>query len=81
MNIEILFFAQLRDSFGTQCASMRLTPGDTVEAAVEQLAAKPEWRTVQALPLTFAVNEEVVGRSHPLKDGDRLAVLTPVSGG
>jgi molybdopterin synthase catalytic subunit len=31
--------------------------------------------------LLFAVNEEYASPSHPLSDGDRLAVLPPVSGG
>jgi molybdopterin converting factor small subunit len=36
---------------------------------------------VRALPLSFAVNEEIVDRTRSLRDGDRLALLPPVSGG
>ena len=81
MNIEVLFFAQLRETLGTDRQSVNIGVGDTVADVVRMLSDGPDWRSVGKLPMTFAVNEQVVEASHALNDGDRLALLTPVSGG
>jgi len=79
--IEVLFFAQLREAVGSASRTVELADGATVDAAVAALRAWPQWETVASLPLSYAVNERVVRGSHELRDGDRLALLTPISGG
>lgn len=81
MKVDVLFFAQLRDAFGCDSKSVDVEVGATVADVVEILKGAPEWDWVARLPLTFAVNERVVDQSHELSDGERLALLTPISGG
>jgi len=81
MTITVLLFAQLREALGTDSAVLDVEEGETVRAAVDRLLARCEDTRLASLPLSFAVNEEHVGGEHELRDGDRLAVLTPVSGG
>jgi molybdopterin converting factor subunit 1 len=81
VKVEILYFAQVRDAFGREREVLALDAGATVADAVDVLRARDEWTAMEPLPLTFAVNEEVVTTTHRLSDGDRLALLPPVSGG
>ena len=81
MTIEVLFFAQLREQLGTERTSLEVPPGFKVQDVMRRLQAHPEWQSAARLPLTYAVNEHIVDNDHPLRDGDRLALLTPVSGG
>jgi molybdopterin synthase catalytic subunit len=53
----------------------------TVESAFALLKAKHPKLVEMERSLLFAVNEEYASLSQPLSDGDRLAVLPPVSGG
>jgi molybdopterin synthase sulfur carrier subunit len=81
VRVKVLFFAQIRDALGRRDDTIDLEDGCTVEDAVVLLRKRPEWRTIASLPLRFAVDERVVGGEHVLRNGDRLALLTPVSGG
>ena len=81
MRIEILFFAQLKEALGRDDETLDVDDTSTVADVVSVLAERPEWGPVQALPLSYAVNEEHVDGSHTLGEGDRLALLPPVSGG
>jgi molybdopterin converting factor small subunit len=81
VKIEVLFFAQLKEAVGSGARTLELADSATVDEAVAALRAWPEWSGVSSLPLSFAVNERVVGGDHRLQEGDRLALLTPISGG
>jgi molybdopterin synthase sulfur carrier subunit len=81
MKIEVLFFAQLRDAVGCDSKSLDVAEGSTVDETIAAIRKWPEWSPVATLPLTAAVNERLVDGSHPLREGDRLALLTPISGG
>lgn len=81
MKIEILFFAQLRDAVGCDSKLLDIAEGSTVDDSLAAIRKWPEWSAVSVLPLTFAVNERIVDGRHPLREGDRLALLTPISGG
>lgn len=81
MRIEVLYFAQVREAMDRDSEFLELDDGATVEDAVAVLRSRTEWQAVESLPLSYAVNEEVVHRDHALDDGDRLALLPPVSGG
>jgi molybdopterin converting factor small subunit len=81
VKIEILFFAQIKDAVGSGNSKLELPDGATVDDAVTAVRAWPEWTSVSSLPLSYAVNERVVNGDHRLHEGDRLALLTPISGG
>jgi molybdopterin converting factor small subunit len=81
MKIEVLFFAQLKEAVGCESKSLEVADGATVEGCIAAIREWPEWSAVSQLPLTYAVNERIVDGRHPLSEGDRLALLTPISGG
>lgn len=81
IRVELLFFAQIREAVGHRSERVEIEDGTTVEDLVNVLRRRPEWRAVESLPLRFAVNERVVDSGYTLCDGERLALLTPVSGG
>jgi molybdopterin converting factor small subunit len=81
VTIEVLFFAQLKEAVGSARRSVEVADGTTVDGVVAAISAWPEWEPVSALPLSYAVNERLVGGEHRLHDGDTLALLTPISGG
>jgi molybdopterin converting factor small subunit len=81
MKVDVLFFAQLKEAVGSDVRTISLDDGATVHDLVATLRSLPEWDPVASLPLSFAVNECIVGGDHALRDGDRVALLTPISGG
>ena len=81
MTVEVLFFAQLKEILGRDREVIELEGAATVNDVIRLMARRPGWSDVDRLPLAFAVNEEWVDETCPLHDGDRLALLTPVSGG
>ena len=82
-HVNVLFFSVLRERAGVDSATLPLDPGETLSAArlLERLAAThPALRPV--LPLVrVAVNREYVSGAHPVRAGDEVALITPVSGG
>ena len=81
MKIELLFFAQIKEAFGNGGETIEVSEGATVEQVVETLRGREQWEMVASLPLSFAVNERIVDGRFTLSPGDRLALLTPISGG
>jgi molybdopterin converting factor small subunit len=81
MRIELLFFAQIKDALGRDREVLEVEDGRTIDDVVASLRERGEWRPLRALPLTFAVNETAAPGIRALRHGDRLALLTPFSGG
>src|SRR5690606_28509635 len=81
MEIQVRYFAVLRERLGREEERLALPDGADVAAAVEALAARHE--AVRALRGRFqtAVNQEMVPASAALCDGDELALIPPVAGG
>jgi molybdopterin converting factor subunit 1 len=79
--IELLYFAQLKETLGTARETIDVADGRTVDDVVATLRARPAWSSLAALPLACAVNEEMAAGEQVLRDGDRLALLPPLSGG
>lgn len=79
MKIHALYFGGLRARLGQGEQWLHLPEGslasDAVKIVCEPLSS--EW----AAALRVAVNEEWAPLSTPLKEGDELALLPPVSGG
>ena len=79
ISIEVLFFAQVREALGTDRETIRVEDGQTVAEVVSTLRDRAGWGVVDLLPLSYAVNEKIVGSEHALREGERLAILTPLS--
>lgn len=78
--ITVRFFAGAREAVGAPAASLELPDGATVGAAWQQLlASHPALDT--GVPLAFAVNRAYAEAATPLRAGDELALIPPVSGG
>jgi len=81
IRITALLFGQAREWAGAAAMDVELVSPATVERAFAILKSKhPKLAEIER-SLLFAVNEEYATLSHPLSDGDHLAVLPPVSGG
>lgn len=81
MRITALLFGQAREWVGSSTLDLTLDAPATVENAFAILKSLHPRLAGMERSLLFAVNEEYASVSHPLSDGDRLAVLPPVSGG
>ena len=77
MKVRVKTFAWLRDQAGPG-GTLELPEGATPRSVLEQLlgAGHP-----MAFAVAFAVNLEYSPGDRPLKDGDEVALLPPVSGG
>jgi molybdopterin converting factor subunit 1 len=82
MIVRIRLFAQLRERAGADAVEAELADGATVADALAALSGRPGLGELLArLPVRMAVNRELVGDDTPLRAGDELALLPPVSGG
>jgi molybdopterin converting factor subunit 1 len=81
LRITALLFGQAREWVGSSSLDLELEAPATVESAFAILKSRHPRLAEMQRSLLFAVNEEYASLSHPLSEGDRLAVLPPVSGG
>lgn len=81
VRITALLFGQAREWVGSSSLELELEAPATVESAFTILKSKHPRLAEMERSLLFAVNEEYASSASPLSDGDRLAVLPPVSGG
>lgn len=81
MRVRVLYFAVFRERLGTDEEALELADAATVSAAIDELASRHE--AIAALRGRFrvAVNHELVGDDHVLRDGDEVALIPPVAGG
>lgn len=86
MKIQILLFATAREAVGTGRMDIEISN----ECDTEQLRAllAQQYPALASLVLdrqsiTLALNEEYVGEGQilPLRDGDTVALIPPISGG
>jgi MoaE-MoaD fusion protein len=81
VRITVLLFGQAREWARSPNLDLKLEAPATVENAFAILKSQhPKLADIER-SLLFAVNEEYASLSHPLSDGDQLAILPPVSGG
>ena len=81
ISVTALLFGQAREWAGASSLDINLAAPATVGSAFSLLKSLYPKLGELERSLLFAVNEEYATLSHPLADGDRLAVLPPVSGG
>ena len=81
MKIKVLFFGLTHDLTGLAQEQVEVADGEKLDDLCCQYERRfPRLKEMGAALLT-AVNQEIVGRSWPLRDGDEVAFLPPVSGG
>src|SRR3990172_10235123 len=81
MKAKVRLFARVADLGGRRETEVELGEGLSVAEAFRVLCQRfPEMADL-AGSLMYAVNAEYVSPDHPLRAGDELALIPPVSGG
>jgi molybdopterin converting factor subunit 1 len=81
MLVTVRLFARLRELAGTTELSQELPDNAVARTAWDSLVGQfPAIRDYEQ-SISCAVNEEYARLTTPLKDGDEVAFLPPVSGG
>jgi molybdopterin synthase catalytic subunit len=81
MEVQVRFFATLREVAGAAEMKVSLGEGATVATLLDRLRAKFPTLERHLPTLLVAVNREFQGPDHPLGEGDEVALMPPVSGG
>jgi molybdopterin synthase catalytic subunit len=81
MNIKVLFFGLTRDLTGFNQEQVNLPEGESLDSLWRRYESRFPRLKELSPSLLAAVNEEIVERSSPLRDGDEVAFMPPVSGG
>jgi molybdopterin converting factor subunit 1 len=76
VHVTVRLFAQLRERAGRSELDVELPDGARVGDAIEALG-----ELAAGLPVVMAVNREYADAAAPLRPGDELALIPPVSGG
>ncbi len=83
--VRLLYFAWLRAAIGTPRRSWPCRPGCMTSPALLDGCKARGGNYAEALSnlsvVRVAVNQEYVGRDHPIRDGDEVALFPPVTGG
>ena len=81
MRIRVLLFGQLKDIVGRQEEFLELGQGAKVSALVAHYANQfPKFQALSG-SIACSVNQEYATGSAPLREGDEVGLLPPVSGG
>jgi molybdopterin converting factor subunit 1 len=81
MQIRVLFFAALQERVGERQITVDVAEPATVGDVYGDLSERFPGLAGHGRSLMFAVNADYVTPDQPLKDGDELALIPPVSGG
>jgi molybdopterin converting factor small subunit len=80
MKVKVLFFGATADAAGgSRAAELDLPEGTRSAEALAMVVA--EYAGLGQHRLLYSVNEEYAAGTELLKEGDEIAVFTPVSGG
>ena len=81
MRAKVRLFARLAELAGTRETEVELGEGLSVTEAFRALCRRFPELADHADSLMYAVNAEYVSADHPLRAGDELALIPPISGG
>ena len=84
MNVEVRFFASLREATGTPALSLDLPDGADFDALMSALAERLDDTALGALRaenVRLARNQDLVAVPFQLEPDDEVAFLPPVTGG
>ena len=81
MQVTVLFFGMLKDIVGKAEDGITLEDGSSIGRLYELYAARFPKLSEHSSSILFSRNREFAGWGEPLRDGDEVAFLPPVSGG
>lgn len=83
MSVQVLYFASLRETFGTAGEAVDLPAGVATVGALRDwlVADRGRDRLATAKNLRCAVNQEMASFEAGIEDGDEIAFFPPVTGG
>ncbi len=81
MRIKLRLFSIAKDIAGFDEREIDVANNSTASDVLEFLSARDERFREWKSSLRFSVNYEYVANHHPLKEGDEVGVIPPVSGG
>ncbi|KAL4448052.1 hypothetical protein ABPG75_005271 [Micractinium tetrahymenae] len=83
MEVRVLFFARSRELAGASEATLSLQPGSTTAALMPHLLEQFPQLSELGTSFVLSLNQEYLapGEAQPLKAGDEVAVIPPISGG
>lgn len=81
MTVRVLYFARVREALGLDSEDVEVTDGATVQDVLESLVSRHDIVRVLLPALRTGVNDRYAARDTTLRDGDEIALLSPVSGG
>ena len=81
IQITVLAFARAREAVGGSRLPLSLPAGSTVDACLDEIGNRHAAIAAMRPGLLLAVNEAYAHGSTPLRDGDTVALIPPVSGG
>ena len=82
MTIVVLYFAAVRELLGKTEETLSLSPGPwTIDGLAKHLVERYPALGPHLGSVRFALNEDFVNGSATVAEGDRVALLPPVSGG
>jgi molybdopterin synthase catalytic subunit len=89
IRIRLLAFGVLKDRLGRGAVEIELPEGATVADLLHRVergpsrpeSSRPEWSAIDLRGIAVSVNAEYSAPNQPLRDGDEVGLLPPVSGG
>jgi len=81
LKVNLLYFSSIKDTLGKSREEIELPEGSTISDLVEILENKYPQIFENLGSVMFAINEEYADKENPLKEGDTVALIPPVSGG
>jgi sulfur-carrier protein len=81
VKVRLRFFASLRERLRRAEAERQIRDGASVGEVWSALCEEDPSLVELTPSISFAVNQEYVGRDATLHEGDELALIPPVSGG
>jgi molybdopterin converting factor small subunit len=80
MQITVHFWGAMARHAGGEYRTLEVPNPASVADAVQRLAADPALAG-ELSRCAYAIDDDIVGASHDLREGDELSVMPPVSGG
>jgi molybdopterin converting factor subunit 1 len=80
MTVTVLLFASYAEALGASSLALELTGEATVADVISSVRSHPGADRLPSTPLV-AVNQQYADAASPVRDGDEVAIIPPVSGG
>jgi molybdopterin converting factor small subunit len=81
MNVQVEFYAQLRDLAGTAESIIDIGPNATVADLLEEIYRRNPALRPQDKSILVGAGVEFVDRNHKIEPGETISIMPPVQGG